>query len=142
MPSFKHVLVAVDGSRVSLAAVDVAARVAKHESGELIALHVVPKPPFDFTGDAASYYEEARRTAKRWMPDVERTAKMHNVGIRSEILVDASSVLDAILAYAESNKIDLIVTGTRGRTPSRRMLVGSVASRLVEYANCPVLVVR
>lgn len=139
---FRRILVAVDGSQVSLRAVDAASTIAKGANAELVALHVVPKPPFEFTGDAATYYDEARRTAKKWLPDVERTAKMHNIVIKSEILVDASSVVDAILSYAEANNIDLIVTGTRGRTPSRRILVGSVASGLVEYANCAVLVVR
>ncbi len=142
MSFFKRVLVAVDGSQVSLRAVDIAARLAKNEGAELVALHVVPRPPFEFTGDAAAYYEEARRTAKRWLPSVERTAKTHNVGISSEIIVDASSVIEAILAYAESKNVDLIVTGTRGKTPSQRLLMGSVASGLVEYANCPVLIVR
>jgi nucleotide-binding universal stress UspA family protein len=64
------------------------------------------------------------------------------VGLRSEILVDASSVLDAILGYAERYSVDLVVTGTRGRTPSARILMGSVAHGLVQYASCPVLVVR
>ena len=139
---FRRILVAVDGSEVSLKAVDDAARIAKHEGAELFALHVIPSPPFDFPGDLADYYDQARRTAKKWMKDVETTVVTHNMGIRTEILVGAYSVLDAILGYAESLSIDLIVSGTRGKTPSRRMLMGSVASGLVEYATCPVLVVR
>jgi len=142
MSSFKRVLVAVDGSQVALRAVDFAAKLAKNEGIELMVLHVVPRPPFEFSGDAAAYYEEARRTAKRWLPNIERTIKIHNVKMTFEIIVDTSSVTEAILAYAETNHVDLIVTGTRGKTPFQRMLIGSVASGLVEYANCSVLVVR
>jgi nucleotide-binding universal stress UspA family protein len=130
-------------------AVEHAARLAKHEKAELIALHVVPKPPFALSGDfrygaadPADYYDEARRAAKKWLPLAEDAATKQHVAMRSEILVDAVSVLEAITEYAEHQKVDLIVTGTRGRSPSKRLLMGSVARGLVESAHCPVLVVR
>ncbi len=44
--------------------------------------------------------------------------------------------------FAEENNIDLIVIGTRGRSGFKRLLLGSVASRVVTYAHCPVLVVK
>jgi nucleotide-binding universal stress UspA family protein len=141
-PGFRRILVAVDGSRVSLRAVDYAARLAKEEKAELMALHVVPSPPFEIAESPAAYYDEARRNVKKWLKDVERVAATHGKTIESEILVDASSVPDAILGYAETHQVDLIVTGHRGRTPSTKMLIGSVASAVVEYASCPVLVVR
>lgn len=139
---FSRIVVAVDGSEASLDAVDHASRLAKYEGAELTALHVVPKPPFDFSGDIAAYYDDAKRKAKKWLRDVESIAARHGIGLRIEVLVDASSIPEAILGYAESCRAELIVTGTRGTTPSRRMLMGSVAMGLVEYATCPVLVVR
>ena len=51
-------------------------------------------------------------------------------------------MVDAIIGYADTSSVDLIVSGTRGRTPSAKLLLGSVASGLVEYAGCAVLVVR
>jgi nucleotide-binding universal stress UspA family protein len=44
--------------------------------------------------------------------------------------------------YAEEEKVDLITIGTRGRTGIIRMLLGSVASAVVTYAHCPVMVVK
>jgi len=139
---FRRILVAVDGSPVSMRAVDQAARVAKHEKGELIALHVVPKPYPEVVEDYASYYEEARKKVRVWMRDVEVTASRHGVTIRTEIIVDASSILEAIIGYAERHNVDLIVAGTRGKTPSQRLRVGSVATGLVTYSSCPVLIIR
>jgi len=135
-------LVAVDGSQVSLKAVDHAARLAKMEGASLTALHVIPTPQFEITGEIADYYEQARKPAKKWMRDVEDIAARSGIGVKTEVVVGAYSVVDAILGYAETVKADLIVTGTRGMTPSRRILVGSVASALVEYSSCAVLVVR
>jgi nucleotide-binding universal stress UspA family protein len=44
--------------------------------------------------------------------------------------------------YAEEKKIDLIVIGSKGMSGLKRMLLGSVASGVVTYADCPVLVVK
>ncbi len=139
---FTRIIVAVDGSEVSLRAAEHATRIAKQDGAELVALHVVPVPPFEVKGDLADIYASARRDAKKWMKDVEDIATRSGIGVKTEVVVGAYSVVDAILGYAETVKADLIVTGTRGTTPSRRMLVGSVADGLVEYAACAVLVIR
>lgn len=139
---FTRVVVAVDGSEVSLRAAEHAARLAKQDAAELLALHVVPAPQFEMQGGLADNYANARRNAKKWMKDVEDIAARNGVVVKTEIVVGAYSVVDAIIGYAETMKADLIVTGTRGTTPSRRILVGSVASGLVEYSGCAVLVIR
>ncbi len=139
---FARVLVAVDGSEVSMRAAEHAARIARQDGAELLALHVVPVPPFEVQGELADHYDSARRSAKKLMKDVEAIAARQGIGMKTEIVVGAYSVVDAIIGYAETVGADLIVSGTRGKTPSRRMLVGSVASGLVEYSSCAVLVVR
>jgi len=139
---FTRIVVAVDGSEVSLRAAEHAARLAKQDGAELLALHVVPAPQFEMQGGLADNYANARRNAKKWMKDVEDMATRNGVVVKAEIVVGAYSVVDAIIGYAETMKADLIVTGTRGTTPSRRILVGSVASGLVEYSGCAVLVIR
>jgi nucleotide-binding universal stress UspA family protein len=52
------------------------------------------------------------------------------------------SVEGAIVNYAERENVDLIIIGTRGRSGITRMLLGSVASEVVTYAHCPVMVVK
>jgi len=51
-------------------------------------------------------------------------------------------VLDSLLGYLGQNPQDLVVVGSRGLTPGRRFLLGSVSSGLVNSARCPVLVVH
>jgi nucleotide-binding universal stress UspA family protein len=123
-------------------AVEYASHIAKQEGASLTALHIIPTPPFEITGEAADYYEHAKKPAKKWMKDVEDIGAMHGVAIKTEMLVGAYSILDAILGYAENQSTDLIVTGTRGKTPSVKLRMGSVASGLVEFASSPVLVIR
>jgi nucleotide-binding universal stress UspA family protein len=51
-------------------------------------------------------------------------------------------VVAAIVEYAEDKNIDLIVVGSRGMSGFKKLLLGSVASGVVTYAHCPVLVVK
>ena len=139
---FRRVLVAVDGSEVSLRATEHAARIAKQDSAQLLALHVVPAPPFEIVGELGEYYNTARRESKKWLKEVEAIAETKGLPLKVEVIVGAYSLVDAIIGYAETNSVDLIVSGTRGRTPSSKLLLGSVASGLVEYATCAVLVIR
>ena len=131
--SFKRILVAIDGSDVSLRAADHAARIAKEEGASLVALHVIANPPFEIVGGAADYYDYAKKDAKKWIKDIENIAALHGMTVKTEILVGAYSTLDAIIGYAENQSVDLIVTGTRGKTQSAKLLVGSVAAGLVQY---------
>ncbi len=59
-----------------------------------------------------------------------------------EFIIDPTSIVGAIVEYAEHENIDLLVIGSRGLTGFKKLLVGSVASGVVTYAHCPVMVVK
>jgi nucleotide-binding universal stress UspA family protein len=71
-----------------------------------------------------------------------QNAKENNVQLNIELLNSTRPVDYGILEYAEEKKIDLIVVGTRGRTGFKKLLLGSVASSIVTYSHCPVLVIK
>ena len=52
------------------------------------------------------------------------------------------NIPNAIVDYAKTNSIDLVITGTHGRGPIQHLLMGSVAERVVRTAPCPVLTVH
>jgi nucleotide-binding universal stress UspA family protein len=54
----------------------------------------------------------------------------------------SSSAADEIIRYAQEKEVDLIVVGTKGRSGMSKVLLGSVASKVVTYSPCSVLVVR
>ena len=151
------ILVAIDGSEHSIKAADLALEMAQKESisaqkigGELTALTVldVSKPRrFLSSFIAAPTYglrelEEERNAAKHWMDAVQKKAEERNIRFSSEIIEGLVSAEATIVDYAESHQIDLIVVGTRGRTGFSKVLLGSVASRVVEYAHCSVVVTK
>ena len=62
--------------------------------------------------------------------------------LKTDFLVTDNSIPHAIVKYAEDHDLDLTVVGTRGRSGLTRMVVGSVASSVVIYSSCPVLIIR
>jgi nucleotide-binding universal stress UspA family protein len=162
--NFSKILVGIDGSEISMKAavyaIDIANRKANGVGNvQLIGLTVIDltKTSSSFFATASGYYgakelEEKRKEAQQWLDKVEKLAveennnnnnNVNNIQFKSEIIEDPTSkVGSAIVDYAERENIDLIVIGTRGRTGFKKMLLGSVASDVVTYAHCPVLVVK
>ncbi len=62
--------------------------------------------------------------------------------LKTEITEGAKSVATTILEYAESNDVNLIIIGSRGRTGFKKLLLGSVSSSIIKNAHCTVLVIR
>ena len=71
----------------------------------------------------------------------EDSNKENSLRIRTEIIASIR-IADAIVNYAKDKHIDLVITGIRGRSKLKSMLLGSVASDIVRYAHCPVLTVK
>jgi nucleotide-binding universal stress UspA family protein len=161
--NFSKILVAIDGSEMSMKAavyaIDIANRKGKEaENIQLIGLTVIDltKLSYSFFATASGYYgaeklEEKRREAQQSLDKVEKLAVKENntnnnnnkIQFKSEVIEDPiSRVGSAIVDYAERENVDLIVIGTRGRTGFKKMLLGSVASDVVTYAHCPVMVVK
>jgi len=53
-----------------------------------------------------------------------------------------SGILDAILSYTSSYKIDLIVMGSRGRIGPNQLMIGSIALGVSKAAPCPVVLIK
>ena len=73
---------------------------------------------------------------------MKRGAVEKNVGVKTDIIVSVTSVVKEIAVYAKKNNIDVIVVGSRGMSGFKKMLLGSVASGVVTFAHCPVIVVK
>jgi nucleotide-binding universal stress UspA family protein len=83
-----------------------------------------------------------RQEGRRMLDTAAEKAKIYGVKIRTEIIESHISAADAITKYAKEKNADLIVMGTKGRSGMSKALLGSVASKLVTYSPCSVLVVR
>jgi nucleotide-binding universal stress UspA family protein len=82
-----------------------------------------------------------RNEGEKYLNKVKVKANEKDIHIETEI-ISSKDISGGILDFAEENNIDLIVIGTRGRSGFKRLLLGSVASHVVTYAHCPVLVIK
>jgi len=138
--SFHHVLCAVDFSEASQTALEVAADIVA-PSGSLTLLHVIELPiayeaeiPLaNYTGDLDKWSAQSLET---WAAKLRGT---RTVATRSRY---GRAGAETLAAVDEDPSIDLVVLGTHGRTGISRMLLGSVAEKIVRHARCPVLVAR
>jgi nucleotide-binding universal stress UspA family protein len=148
---FSKIVVGIDGSEKSMKAAEYAISIAKMYNAELIATNIL-------TSDIGYIYSSpgiesppltireiillAEDEAKKWFDKIKAAANKNEIQFRTEFIVAKRSVLSTILDYAEEQNINLIVVGTTGRSGIKKMLLGSVASGLVTYALCPVLVIK
>jgi nucleotide-binding universal stress UspA family protein len=68
--------------------------------------------------------------------------KNPNIKVSTKVILTGVTVYGEIIQYAGQENIDLIVIGTRGRSGVKKLLLGSIASGVVTYADCPVLVTK
>src|SRR5215203_4638003 len=129
-----------DGARLAArAAVGLATR-AGAEMHVAHAWHYVPQrasyPTVLWTDYAHLYEREARRIIASEVDAIEA------LGVAAEARLLNNPPVDAILDLCDELEPDLLVVGSRGLGPLRRILVGSVSEGIVHHARCPVLVVR
>jgi nucleotide-binding universal stress UspA family protein len=136
---FKHILVAIDGSTNSRAALPAAIEVAKKFGGEIVVLHVSEHD----RGHAVVFSLESPAEATMLVGDAVKNARDAGVTARGELRdVAAGHVAKAIVEEASANDIDMVVMGSRGLSDVEGLLVGSVTHEVMQAANVPVLVVK
>jgi nucleotide-binding universal stress UspA family protein len=158
LKKIKKIMLPIDGSVASMKAARVGISLSKKFRSDLIGLTVIDlmSLPYGYfltqpgTRSHDNILEEKRSEAKKWHDEVEKSMleassdpQAVEIKFRSEIIEDPySRVESAIINYAESEGVDLIVMGTRGRSGFKRVLLGSVASGVLSYSHCPVMTVR
>lgn len=147
----EKILVPVDGSGPSFEAASLAIEVAKRFGAQLQVLHVVKIDQslraLGLIGDSYSNFveksmEAARKEADAWFKRIGKEGEQLGVAVNADVVDTSISVVGEITNYAEKNDIDLIVMGTQGLSGFTKLLMGSVATGVVQYAPCPVLTVR
>jgi len=143
---FRRVLFGTDFSPASRPAFRRAVALARQSRGRLLIVHVVPSGmPLGAEGYVTPrMYQEMetaiRQSAQKQLDRLVAQAKKAGVAARGVLLTGAAP--EAIALTARKERSDVVIVGTHGRTGLDRLLAGSVASRIVGTAPCPVMTVR
>jgi len=143
MRQIRTILVPVDFSPSSRAALDFGMQLARRFDSSVWLLHAYVLPAYAFTEGAAigpdlaeNLANDARKGLERLRDDLQETV------VPVQVASVAGSPAEVIVEWAQTHGVDLIVMGTHGRTGLSHLLAGSVAERVVRLARCPVVTVR
>ena len=141
-----RIVVGVDGSEHSNAAIDWAARMAKGMGSEVVAVFAIAPPVYFDTGymapiappqfDPAWRAEMKKEFEKQWCKG------LRDAGVRYRTVMEDGRPASVIAEVADSVDADLIVIGRRGRGGVAELVLGSVSHELVLHSKRPVLVIE
>lgn len=146
---FENILVPLDGSPRAESSLEWATRIAKGSGASLALMRVVP-PPFPLSSpylphaiaDSREALESGQNEAKEYLREIATRLEKEGFTIPGEVVVVGVSPASGILRCAKERRVDLIVITTHGRGGLPRLVLGSVADKIVRAAHVPVLVSR
>jgi nucleotide-binding universal stress UspA family protein len=145
---FKHILVATDGSDASLHAATLAVNLARVHGAQMTATYVVDPYPYMGVGEMnplgfQSYMAAAQQMAAKAHAQVSELCTKGGAPVTLQVrLVEDATAANGIIDTATGVGADLIVLGSHGRTGLARLMLGSVATKVVAQSPVPVLVTR
>lgn len=145
MIAIRRILCPVDFSDHSRRALDHAIAIARWYESAVTVLHVFSSVPVAAFGPGPAVFEPIVLTPvdrDQLLADVKAFAATESApGVRIDAIVRQGNTAGEILEQATSMKADLLVIGTHGRTGFERLVLGSVAERVLRKATCPVMTI-
>ena len=138
---FENILVAVDGSKHSDAAFDVAMDITQKYSSQLFVLHVFQGGTGSGTLVSSGVEDDNKSIGQQILNSYEAKAKerrLQNV----RMLLQMGDAAQRIMETASEVKCGLLILGSRGRGGFKELLLGSVSHKITNHADCPVLIAK
>ena len=143
MRQIRTILVPIDFSPPSRAALDFGLQLARRFDASVWLLHAYVLPAYAFTEGVAIGPDLAENLANDARKGLERMRdELEEKVVSISVATVAGSPAEVIVEWAQTHGVDAIVMGTHGRTGLQHLLAGSVAERVVRLAKCPVVTVR
>lgn len=146
MTSIGTIVVPLDGSQLAETALPYAAALARAVGAEIVLLRVVEemRPLYDARRREVVWVDPANPRQELLSPELLGAAveRLAGLGLKAQPVVRLGDPRKEILAEAEQHADPVIVLASHGRGGLGRVLLGSVATRVLQLSTCPVLVVR
>jgi len=138
----KKILVATDGSAESFKAIDRAVELAKSDNVEVIVVNVAEDfcPIGLVEVDCDTIRELVIKESKGIM--AAAIGRLKEAGVQAKEIVEFGSPAETIVEVADREKVDEIILASHGKHGVKKLLMGSVTSRVLEWAKCSVIVVK
>ena len=141
---YKKILVPLDGSPLAETILPHARTLARPEDAEIILLQVPVIPSAEFmahnTTLASNISKELEEESKAYIK--REIARLKSEGVNVSGITREGPIAETILAVAKETKADAIAMCTHGRTGIQRVLMGSVAEKVVRLSHVPVILLH
>lgn len=137
------IVVATDFSEDARAALDWAIAVARDHGARIVLTHAAALAAAaapDVVPVDDRWYRALEESAREELENWARPVRSQNVAVETLLIYEPAAA--SIVEVAENHHADLLVVGTRGLTGLTRLFLGSVASRIVRRATCPVVTIH
>jgi nucleotide-binding universal stress UspA family protein len=141
--TIKKILIPTDGSDYSIRAAEYGISVAKVHQAQITVVYVLDEvviEKFSKMTERENVERDLKNDGQRYVNYILALAQKE--GVAATFSIVKGRPFEQIVHFANGLNMDLIVMGTYGRRGAERILLGSVAERVIEYAHCPVLVVK
>ncbi|MCA9916503.1 MAG: universal stress protein [Anaerolineales bacterium] len=146
---FKHILVPLDGSHLAEAALPSALALASNFQSELSLVWVLQPPHLIMTAANGSVYaqlltemrNQSEQDAHSYLQAHKGSLQQQGFTVHTQV-AEGENIADTLLEVASALDVDTIVMSTHGRGGISRWVFGSVADKVLRYANVPVLLIR
>lgn len=144
IPVVRNILVPIDFSDASERIVEVAEQIARSTEASLTLMHVVDiefYPYYGLTVDPVQLIERNMiNISMNKLNDMVQTLRSR--GLKANWETDTGHAARVVTDYADRNKVDMIIIGTHGRSGFNRLVLGSIAEKVLRTAPCPTVVVN
>lgn len=135
----QHILVALDGSPPSELALTQAVSLGKQCNSQIFLLSVIELYPEQLQY-AHALEEKLSVQAREVLDRAKAQVEAENIACETLVAIDGQPH-NAIVQQARNNDVDLIVLGSHGRSGLKKLMMGSVAAKVIGHAPCAVMVI-
>jgi nucleotide-binding universal stress UspA family protein len=133
------ILVGVDGSEYSDKAFEYAVSMIQNHKQQLLIVHIIE----NLGNIGYSNFNQLKQDSQTILQKYRTNAERKGLKSSIEIIEDqGNSPAEKILDIAETEKVDIIIVGTKGRKPLEQFLLGSTSYKVVHYSKCTVIIVK
>jgi len=139
----KNILIPIDGSDYSMRAAEYGISIAKMLDAQIMVVYIMDQIVLDQISkvtDREDVERDLKKDGQQYINYVLSVAQKE--GVKAASLLVKGRPFEQIVHLAKGLSMDLIVMGTYGLRGAERILIGSVAEKVIEYSPCPVIVVK
>lgn len=143
---YKKIIVPVDGSGWSEAAIPHAADIARNNDSEVVLLHVFKPPVSEYADQLALAGQDEQ------LNRIRDQIKNHLMALRGQLrgqkikarvqMIEGTGIANLICDYINDEGADLVVMSSHGRSALKRFMFGSVAHKVMQEVQVPVMIIR